>query len=55
MFLELNYCNNFFIFNLAKCIHDESCRGDFLSTSPKGLVLVAQTDFVYLDIDFAMN
>ena len=30
---------------LAKCVRDESCRGEFPPTSPKGLVLVAQTDF----------
>ena len=30
---------------LAKCVHDESCRGDTPPTSPKGQVLVVQTDF----------
>ena len=29
----------------AKCVRDENCRGEFPPTSPKGLVLVAQTDF----------
>ena len=54
-FLELNFRNNFFVFNLSKCFGDESCRGDFPPTSPKGLMLVAQTYFcVYIVEDFAI-
>ena len=45
MFSELIFRNNFFIFNFSKMCSDESCRRDFLLTSPKGLELVAQTDF----------
>ena len=40
---------------LAKCVRIESCRGEFPPTSPKGLVLVVQTDFVNIDEDFAIN
>ena len=43
--LDLIFRNNFFIFNFSKMCSDESCRGELLPTSPKGLVLVAQTDF----------
>ena len=48
-FLDLIFRNNFLSSILAKCVRDESCRGEFPPTSPKGLVLVAQTDFcVYI-------
>ena len=47
--LELNFrYYNFSILNLAKCVRDESCSGDFPPTSPNGLVLVAQPVFVYI-------
>ena len=41
--------------DLAKCVRDESCGGDIPPTSAKGLVCVAQTDFVYINEDFAIN
>ena len=44
-FLDLIFRNNFLSSILAKCVRDESRRGEFPPTSPKGLVLVAQTDF----------
>ena len=44
-FLELIFRNNFLSSILVKIVRDKSCRGDFPPTSPKGLVLVAQTDF----------
>ena len=44
-FLELIFRNNFLIFNFSKMCCDESCRGEYPPTSPKGLVLVGQTDF----------
>ena len=44
-FLDLIFRNNFLSSILAKCARDESCRGEFPPTSPKGLVLVGQTDF----------
>ena len=37
--------NNVFIFNVSKCVSNKSCRGNYPPTSPKGLVLVTQTDF----------
>ena len=43
--LDSIFRNNFFVFNFSKMCSDESCRGEFPPTSPKGLVLVAQTDF----------
>ena len=30
---------------LANCVHDKSCRVKFAPISPKGLNVVAQTDF----------
>ena len=53
--LELNFRYNFFILNFSKMFRDESCRGDFPQSSPNGLLLVAQTDFVYKDEDFEIN
>ena len=45
-FLEQIFRNNFiFRHFFAKCVNDESCRDEFPPTSPKGLVLVVQTDF----------
>ena len=44
-FLELIFHNNLLSSILAKCVCDESCRGDFRPTSPKGLVHVVQADF----------
>ena len=45
-FLELIFRNSFFLSSiLAKCVQDESCRGEFPPTSPKGLVLEAQRHF----------
>ena len=38
----LFFRNNVFIFNLAKCVNDKA-----VETSPKGLVFVTRTDFVY--------
>ena len=40
---------------LAKCVRDESCRGEIPPTSPKVLVLVAQTDFCVYIWRFAIN
>ena len=48
-FLDLIFRNNFLSSILAKCVFDESCRGEFPPTSPKGLVLMAQIEFcVYI-------
>ena len=44
-FLDLIFAKTFLSSILAKCVRDESCRGEFPPTSPKGLVRVAQTDF----------
>ena len=57
MFLELIFRDNFFYLRavFAKCVYDDSCKGDFLPTSAKGLLHVTQTDFVYLDEDFGIN
>ena len=54
-FLELVFRNNFLSSILAKCIRDESCRGDFPPTSPKGLLLVASRYLMYIDDNFAIN
>ena len=43
--LDLIFRNNFLSSILAISVRDESCRGDFPPTSPKGLVIMAQTDF----------
>ena len=43
-FLELILAITFISSFLAKCVHDESCGGDFPPTSPNGLVLVTQID-----------
>ena len=40
-FLELIFCNNFFILNFSK-MRVMKVIGDFPPISPKGLVLVAQ-------------
>ena len=47
-FLELIFHNKFVSSILAKCVCDESCGGNFLSTSPKGLVFVAPKIFLYI-------
>ena len=39
-FLDLIFRNNFLSLISAICVRDESCRGEFPPTSPKGLVLV---------------
>ena len=50
-FLALIFRNNFFLSSILKCVSDESCRGSCPQTSPKGLLLMAQTDFVHTDED----
>ena len=40
---------------LAKCDRYERCAGKLAPISPKGPQFVAQTDFVYIDEEFAIN
>ena len=39
----------------ANCDRDESCTGKLAPFSPKGPKFVAQTYFVYIDKEFAIN
>ena len=41
-----NFAITFLSSILAKCVNNESCRGDFPPSSPNDLVLVAQRDFL---------
>ena len=56
MFLEQVFHGNFIFSILAKCVCDESCRGDLVPDSPKGPKLVGQTDFfLHIDENFAID
>ena len=54
MFFTLIFGDNFLFSMLAKCDLDESCTGKLAPISPKGPKFVAQTDFLYIDEEFAI-